>query len=88
MANESVSVDDVFDLLCLDSLNALVLSRNWIVRSDIVKWAEEYKRTNIPYMARGAKGTALLHPTRNMEPPQSNPSISRTQASASFRFMY
>jgi hypothetical protein len=39
------------------------------------------------YMALGAIGTALDHPTRRTEPPHSNPSSSRRACSASFRFM-
>lgn len=40
-----------------------------------------------PNIGRAAMGTALLHPTLKTLPPQSNPSSSRTAASASARVM-
>lgn len=40
-----------------------------------------------PYIGFAAMGTALLHPTRRMDPPQSYPSNSLRAASASRRFM-
>jgi hypothetical protein len=46
------------------------------------------EETDIPYIGLAAIGTALLHPTLSTLPPQSNPSSSRTHASASTRVIY